>query len=134
MEAQLWKVKWEYRSGKYCLGLLDHPSIKVEAISIEEAVDLMEERISDELHDPVPHLEFVNALPANAGLAEPTFIQILAGHKCVEGIVNESALFVNPRCKKCENYFGGRTTALIELEQPPPGGFEIHGFPRTNHL
>jgi hypothetical protein len=121
MEAQLWKVNWKKKGPKYHFSVVGHPKVFVTAETVDEAIDLLEERITDELHDAVPHLEFIKPLPS----AKPDYLFELAGHHRVETVLNVAELFQHPKCRVCDNWSGPRTEALIQLPEKPIGDLDF---------
>jgi len=116
MENKLWKVIWKRSGAQYSMCLADFPKINVTAKSLEDAIEMLEELVANEMHDPVPHFEYVNALPSAAG---SPYIYTLTGHNCADGITNINDLFNRNKCPKCKNYPGQRTNEPIRAKSFP---------------
>jgi len=116
MEEQLWKAIWKRAGRKYSVALVNHPKLRATGKTLDEAVEKLGDLISEELGDAVPHLEFVNPLPASGS---GRFIFTLAGHNQNYDVINADALFDSAQCPKCHNQMGERNEELIQLRKPP---------------
>lgn len=127
MEARLWKATWKRSGQKYSLSLVDYPKIKASGLILEEVIEKLEDLVADKLNDAVPHFEFIDPLPSEVTDSSKSYLHILTGHNCADGISNVEQLFAREKCKKCGNS-GPRTEELIRLDAMPDGDLAFTDF------
>jgi len=126
-EGNLWKVQWKKDSRGYRVFLTDDPKFQATAKRLDDAIEQLEERVTEERDDPVPHFEWLNPLPHPVGVESRDFVYVLTGHHRVD-VENVEESLEKPRCARCHNYSGPRTSVPLRLNASPDGDLPFTQF------
>jgi hypothetical protein len=90
---------------------------------------MLEDEVAERLGDADPHFEFVTPLPSGVNHTDfSAFLFTLAGHNRLEDVNNLLTLFDRPRCTRCGNISGNRTSEPLRLNAAPKDDLSFTEF------